>query len=69
MMRLSLCMIWLSVFQHVGIANPKSPFYLHFEEEVQEESNEQTKDWFYSFFVGEEGERLLKYSFCLNKLL
>ena len=57
MMRLSLCMIWLCVFQHVGIANPHTSMHLHFVEEEEEEKREPMRDWFYWYFVGEEEEK------------
>ena len=37
MMRLSLCMIWLCVFQHVTIANPLNPLHIRIPQSSQEE--------------------------------
>ena len=43
MMRLSLCMIWISVFQHILTTNPHVPLHVEFkevEEEVMKENEE-----------------------------
>ena len=47
MMRLSLCMIWISVFQHILTTNPHVPLHVEFkevEEEVMNENEEKVKD-------------------------
>lgn len=56
MMRLSLCMIWLSVFQHIAIADPHTPLHLRFEKEKEEDVGAPMQDWFHSFFVRDEDE-------------
>ena len=57
MMRLSLSMIWLCIFQHVVIANPYSPIHLHDKEEKEEKKKEgKVKDVLYWFFVREIDE-------------
>lgn len=71
MMRLSLCMIWLCVFQHVTIANPLNPLHIRIPQSSREEKEEKRgngviENWLYSYFVDnerddkeEEEERLL----------
>ena len=57
MMRLSLSMIWLCIFQHIVIAYPHSPVHLTVEEEKEEKKEEgKVKDVLYSFFVKEVEE-------------
>ena len=61
MMRLSLCMIWISVFQHILTTNPHVPLHVEFkevEEEVIKENEEKVKetrsrsmDSLYPYFV------------------
>ena len=63
MMRLSLCMIWMSVFQHILTTNPRFPLHVKFEVEEEEVNVSEEKmtrpasrsmDSLYPFFVYSE---------------
>ena len=61
MKRLSLCMIWLSVFQHIAIADPHTPPHLRFEKEKEEDVGAPIQDWFHSFLYEMKMKRRLVY--------